>query len=148
MTATKHSAVYASLGYKDDAGVFLESDTDEQLLISIPFNQIVKLHSVQIQGPNDGTAPRVVKLFVNKESMDFGEAEDTKPVQEINLSDADVESGALVPLKFVSFQYVRRLVLFVQSNTGGGDITRMSKLSLLGMTVDTTNMNDWGKHKG
>lgn len=26
-------------GYREDAGLFLESDTDEQLLINIPFTQ-------------------------------------------------------------------------------------------------------------
>lgn len=38
-------------GYREDNGLHLESDADEQLLIYVPFNQVVKLHSIIIRGP-------------------------------------------------------------------------------------------------
>lgn len=38
-------------GYREDNGLYLESDADEQLLLYIPFNQVVKLHSLIIRGP-------------------------------------------------------------------------------------------------
>ncbi|KZV54425.1 hypothetical protein F511_09740 [Dorcoceras hygrometricum] len=40
-------------GYRDDDGLNLESDADEQLLIYIPFTQVIKLHSVVIKGPEE-----------------------------------------------------------------------------------------------
>ncbi len=40
-------------GYREDNGLHLESDADEQLLLYIPFNQVVKLHSLIIKGPPD-----------------------------------------------------------------------------------------------
>lgn len=39
-------------------GLFCESDADEQLLFNIPFNQKVKLQSITIKGPADGTGPK------------------------------------------------------------------------------------------
>lgn len=39
-------------------GLFCESDADEQLLLNIPFNQKVKLQSISIKGPSDGTGPK------------------------------------------------------------------------------------------
>ena len=42
-------------GYREDNGLHLESDADEQLLLFIPFNQVVKLHSLIIRGtPEEG----------------------------------------------------------------------------------------------
>lgn len=38
-------------GYRDDDGVYLESDADEQLLIHIPFNQGGCLYSLSQPGP-------------------------------------------------------------------------------------------------
>jgi hypothetical protein len=44
----------------------LQSDTDEQLLLSLSFNQTVKLTSIQFNTLTDGTAPCIVKLFSNR----------------------------------------------------------------------------------
>lgn len=41
-------------GYREDAGLFCTSDDDEQLIITIPFKQIVNLSSIAIAGPADG----------------------------------------------------------------------------------------------
>ena len=41
-------------GYREDAGLFCTSDDDEQLIITIPFKQIVNLSSIVIAGPADG----------------------------------------------------------------------------------------------
>ncbi|XVF06293.1 hypothetical protein REPUB_Repub06bG0034800 [Reevesia pubescens] len=40
-------------GYREDEGLNLESDADEQLLIYIPFAQVIKLHSIVIMGSEE-----------------------------------------------------------------------------------------------
>lgn len=45
---------------------YLESDCDEQLVISLSFGQPVKLHTLQISGPDNGHAPKSIRLFTNQ----------------------------------------------------------------------------------
>nr|XP_024374935.1 PITH domain-containing protein At3g04780-like isoform X3 [Physcomitrium patens] len=72
-----HTSVNAlKQGYREDNGLYLESDADEQLLLYIPFNQVVKLHSLIIRGPPEEVmrgvlGPRTLKLFANRPNMGF-----------------------------------------------------------------------------
>eukprot|EP00959_Pyramimonas_sp_CCMP1952_P073601 1538327-Pyramimonas_sp.AAC.1 len=61
-------------GPRDMDTLYCESDTDEQLLMSIPFNQVVKLYAIKIKAMDGNHAPKVLKLFVNRESLGFSEA--------------------------------------------------------------------------
>ena len=38
--------------------MFLASDDDEQILLTVPFNQVVKLHSLIIKGPPEEGSSR------------------------------------------------------------------------------------------
>eukprot|EP01104_Vermistella_antarctica_P007836 TRINITY_DN1939_c0_g1_i2.p1 TRINITY_DN1939_c0_g1~~TRINITY_DN1939_c0_g1_i2.p1 ORF type:complete len:269 (+),score=69.32 TRINITY_DN1939_c0_g1_i2:129-935(+) len=112
---TEHTLAHA---LDKDAAKYLESDCDEQLLISIAFNQSVKIHSLYILSPDTDRAPRNVKLFVARPSLDFGAVEDENAIQALDLDVASVSAeegdgkGALVNLKYVRFQRVTHLTLF------------------------------------
>lgn len=139
-----HSIVNAiKQGYREDDGLYLESDADEQLLIYVPFTQVIKLHSVGIKGPTE-EGPKTVKLFANKEHMGFSNVNDFPPSDTVVLSPDNLE-GKPVVLKYVKFQNVRSLTIFIEDNQGGADVTQIQKLVLYGSTVETTNMKELKK---
>ncbi|XP_067037332.1 thioredoxin-like protein 1 [Acropora muricata] len=128
---------------------YLESDCDEQLLISIAFNQGVKLHSLKIQGPDDGRGPKTVKLFSNlTKTMDFDSAEGFEAVQTLELTPDDIKDDIIIPLKFVKFQNILNLTLFFQNNQGGEETTVVNYIGFIGSPLDTTNMEDFKRVAG
>eukprot|EP01052_Picozoa_sp_SAG31_P033922 SAG31_NODE_3895_length_3773_cov_21.681818_8_plen_124_part_00 len=50
---------------RDSDDLILKSDADEQLLIYCPFRDTVKIQSLSIKAPADGTGPATVKIFKN-----------------------------------------------------------------------------------
>jgi len=130
-------------GYRENEAVWLESDCDEQIILNLPFNQVIKLHSIHISGPTDGSGPKRVRLFVNRPSLGFSDATDDASTQDLELSEADLTSADPLPLKFVKFQCVRSLAIFVESNQDDEDVTKLFKLQLLGSPVETTNMSEF-----
>ena len=67
----------------------LESDADEQLLIFVPFTGDVKLKSITLAVPADDSHPTKLKVFTNREGIDFDLAESLRPVQEWDLAPGD-----------------------------------------------------------
>ncbi|XP_062214333.1 PITH domain-containing protein At3g04780-like [Phragmites australis] len=130
--------------YRDDEGLYLASDSDEQLLIYIPFMQVVKLHSALFKGPEE-EGPKTVKLFSNKEHMGFSNVNDYPPSDSLDLSSNHLVENKPLTLKYVKFQNVRSLTIFIEDNQGGSDISKIQKIALYGTTVDTTNMKDLKK---
>ncbi|KAG8466675.1 hypothetical protein KFE25_008054 [Diacronema lutheri] len=124
----------------------MRSDCDEQLLIAVPFNQPVKLHSLLIQAAEEG-APRTLKLYVNRSSMGFDDTESFPPTQVLELSRSDfaADGSATVALNFVKFQCVQSLTLFIADNQQGSDVTALARLQFVGMPIQATNVNDLKK---
>ncbi|XP_045785983.1 thioredoxin-like protein 1 [Maniola jurtina] len=129
-------------------GGYLASDCDEQLIINISFNQLVKLHSVKIKAPSD-KGPKFVKLFINQpRTLDFDQASGNASVQDLEFSPSDLEAGNPVPLKFVKFQSVQNIQLFIKDNQSGGDVTQIDQLVLYGSPISTTNMGEFKRVAG
>ncbi|XP_059060299.1 thioredoxin-like protein 1 [Achroia grisella] len=128
-------------------GGYLASDCDEQLIINIAFNQLVKLHSVKIKGPAD-KGPKCVKLFINQpRTLDFDQASGNASIQELEVTPSDLE-GNPIPLKFVKFQSVQNIQLFIKDNQSGDDVTQIDHLAFYGSPISTTNMGEFKRVAG
>jgi len=121
---------------------YLLSDADEQLLLNLPFNQTVRVRSIVIQSQSSLQAPKIIKLLVNRQSIGFEDVEDaTEPntcAQVLDLSKDDVITGKHVALRYVRFQAVNSLHVFIASNQGDADESRIDILDVYGVPVETT----------
>lgn len=62
---------------------YLESDCDEQLIISLTFQQTVKVHSLKVKAPAD-KGPKNLRLYINQPTtIDFDKADSNTSVQDI-----------------------------------------------------------------
>jgi len=129
-------------------GRYLRSDCDEQLIISLAFRQPVKIHSLKIKGPAY-EGPKNLKLFINQpRTIDFDAADSNLSVQDLTLSAKDVEEGNPVPLRYVKFQNVVNLQIFVKDNQCDSESTRIDHLAIIGSPISTTNMGDFKRVAG
>lgn len=126
---------------------YLESDCDEQLIISVAFNQAIKLHSLKIKAPSD-KGPKVLKIFINQpRTLDFDAADSNQPVQELDLKPEDL-NGSPINLRYVKFQNVQNVQVFVRNNQGNEETTQIQHLSFIGSPIETTNMTDFKRVAG
>lgn len=110
----------------------IESDADEQLLLNVPFTGQVKLHSILLRTSDSDSAPRTLKVIINRDDVDFGVAEDAEGTQTFELSQtSEIQE---LPVKRARFNAVRRLTLFFPDNFGDGDedVTRISYVGFKG----------------
>ena len=128
-------------------GGYLESDCDEQLILSLSFSQAVKVHSLRLRAPAEN-GPKAVKIFINQpNTLDFDKAESMTPVQELELTKDDLADG-IVPLRYVKFQNVTNLQLFFRDNQTGAETTRIDHIAVIGSLIGTTNMQDFKRVAG
>ena len=135
----------SSEGTKKD---WVESDTDEQLMLFIPFQSTLKVHSIHITSlpPKDSDGdedevpmrPKTIQIYSNRPHiLGFDEAEDVPATQTITLEarDWDEKTGtAKIELRFVKFQNVTSLVVFILDGDGKGEKVRIDRLRIIGET--------------
>lgn len=100
-------------------------EDDPELLLSIPFTEAVTCQSITVQnvgGTNsENTAPpRVIKLFCDREHLDFETARELQPAMRLELLTPDhlPEAGTIdYPLRPAGrFQNISLLTIFVETN--------------------------------
>ncbi|SBT41379.1 thioredoxin [Plasmodium ovale wallikeri] len=75
-----------------------ESDVDNELIINIPFTNPCKIVSLFLIGGEKGMYPKKMKIFSNREDIDFENINDFKCIQEVELSE-DFHGSIEYPLK-------------------------------------------------
>jgi hypothetical protein len=133
---------------------WIESDTDAQLMLFVPFQSTIKVHSIHItsfaerdEDEDDDEVParpRKIEIYSNRShNLGFDEAEDTPATQTIELSpeqwDAKTKT-AIIETRFVKFQNVISLVLFVVDAEGDAEKTRIDRLRIIGETGEKRAM--------
>ncbi|KAL4996901.1 PITH domain-containing protein [Aspergillus recurvatus] len=150
--SSKPSALGNGKG-KDGAADWVESDTDEQLMLFIPFKSTLKVHSLHItslppaEGEDDDEIPmrpRTIHLYTNRSHvLGFDEADDIPPVQTVTIEsgDWDPKTGtAKIDLRFVKFQTVFSLNIFVVDGDGDGEKTRIDRIRIFGEAGEKREM--------
>ncbi|KAK9883962.1 hypothetical protein WA026_004899 [Henosepilachna vigintioctopunctata] len=128
-------------------GGFLQSDCDEQLIISLAFNQAVKIHSIKIKAPVE-KGPKNIRIFINQpRTLDFDQASSFNSVQDLEIKVEELD-GSPVNLRYVKFQNVQNIQFFIKDNQEGGEITQIDHLAIIGSPINTTNMGDFKRVAG
>ena len=114
------------------------------MILHIAFDEFVKVKSIKFVAFNGGVDPESnpskVHLFVNRENLGFEDCDDVDPTQTLHLTAEDLKEGAPpINLKYVLFQRVTSVTIFIEDNQGG-EITALGGLELYGRPLLNTNM--------
>jgi hypothetical protein len=115
-----------------DPTSFCESNHgDPDLIIHVPFISSVRVKSIAVTGISDSSTPLNLQLFVNRDDIDFGAADDTPPTQSLMLS-LDPASELYYPLRAAYFSSVSSLTL-VFRGCHGGDFSSLCYIGIRGV---------------
>lgn len=79
------------------------NEDDPELIVHVPFTGSMKIKAFSVIGGTDGSAPASVRIFVNRDDLDFSAAADLQPVQSFSLQEnhrGDME----YPTQYASLQ--------------------------------------------
>jgi thioredoxin len=113
----------------------VKSDSDEQLMLYIPFQESCKVSSLVLRANPEKLdhAPSKLKLFVNKPNiLSFDDAMSLPSTQDIEDIQYNTKGEATVQLRYVKFQKVISLVVFIEGNQGDEDVTMLQSIDIQG----------------
>lgn len=107
-----------------------DDDEEPELLLHVPFSEAVSLKSICVRGGSRATGednhtadPKNVKLFVDRDDLDFETARELKPIQTIELVPPEHEDGESTidyPLRPTGkFQNISSITLYIYGNFSG-----------------------------
>jgi hypothetical protein len=110
----------------------LSADDDPELILHVPFTCGVQLRSICIAGGGeDGSAPAAVRIFADREDIDFAVGHSLRPAQEINPLALDRDAELDNPLLPSKFRCVTSVTLFFTDSHDGGS-TRVNYIGFKG----------------
>lgn len=96
----------------------LDSNEDDgELLLHIPFVSDVKLQGIVVAGGPEGSSPTSMRVFINRDDLDFGLAGELPALQEWSLSE-DGSANLEYQTRFSRFQCVSSLDIHFPGNGG------------------------------
>lgn len=115
----------------DDDMLVESPEGDEELLLLVPLTSPVKVTGITVIGGDMGTGPSSVRLFTNREDIDFSTVGDIEPTQELDLVE-DFHGAVQHPVRAAKFMNVTHLALFFPASLGG-ERTRIHWIGLWGV---------------
>lgn len=106
------------------------NEGDPELLVFVPFTSDVKIKSISIVGGPDGTSPSKLRVFINREGIDFSDAEGMQAVQEWELAE-NLQGELEYQTRYSKFQSVGNITLHFPESFGG-DTTQIRYIGFKG----------------
>lgn len=131
-TSGSVKSVFRAWEQRLDSSVgYLESNEgDPELIVFIPFTSDVKIKSISIVGGSDGTSPSKMRAFINRDGIDFTDAQSMQAVQEWELAE-NLQGVLEYQTRYSRFQGVGNLTLHFSDNFGA-DTTQILYIGLKG----------------
>lgn len=92
-------------------------------------------------------APKTIKTYINRPStLSFDETDSIPSIETLTLTSSTYTPSktnptigtALVPLRFVKYQSVHSITLFIEDNLGDDEVTCLNGLEFFGSLVEST----------
>jgi hypothetical protein len=113
------------------------SDVDEQLLFRVVMSGVFAVTHIKFTVPDEipegCSPPKHVKIFVNKDNLDFGDADDMQPAaaKELELVDGEL----VFPVSGPSFSRVSSVQVLVETNQDDEEKTVIQQFSIIGAMI-------------
>ncbi|KAH7622446.1 putative PITH domain-containing protein 1 [Nannochloris sp. 'desiccata'] len=100
-----------------DGPSLLSDDDDPELLLHVPFTGSVKLQALTVIGGPNGSSPAKLKVFINRDDLDFSTVTELAPVQEWDLLE-NFNGQMEYPTQVAKFNGVHSIDLYFPANFG------------------------------
>jgi len=148
-----HSSTFVKSVLSANEGILRsDDDVDHEMILVLPFREKVKIKSLgfvcrtvpSTSGitPDSCSGVKTVKIFINQPSYTFDDCKSCPPTQVLEFNEKQIKDGVSLPVKFVKFQNVDSITIFIESNQKDSAVTYLNSVLIAGMPVIGLNMNN------